>query len=83
LNSTARAQAILDRLKATKEYVSPAELASLHVGLGDKDGAMASLETAYAAHDLQLQNLKVDPTLDSLHSDPRFRDLLKRVGLTS
>ena len=47
-------QAILDKLKATKEYVSPAELAILHVGLGDKEGAFASLEKAYAA-----QNRKV------------------------
>ena len=77
------AQAILDRLKTTKEYVSPAELAILHAGLGDKEGALASLERAYAAHDLQLQYLKVEPRYDSLRSDPRFQDLLRRVGLTS
>ena len=77
------AQAILDRLKTTKEYVSPAELAILHVGLGDKEGAFASLERAYAAHDLQLQYLKVEQRYDSLRSDPRFQDLLRRVGLNS
>jgi eukaryotic-like serine/threonine-protein kinase len=72
---------ILERLKTTKAYVSPAEFAVLQVGLGDKEGAIASLEKAYAAHDLQLQFLKVDPDYDSLRTDPRFIDLLRRVGL--
>jgi len=75
------AQAVLDRLKNTKEYVSPAELAILFVGLGDKEGAIASLEKAYAAHDVQMQFLKVDPNYDSLRSDPRFVDLMRKVGL--
>ena len=75
------ARSILDKLKTTKEYVSPAELASLYVGLGDKDLAIASLEKAYAAHDLQLQYLKVDPDMDSLRSDPRFAELMRKVGL--
>ncbi len=75
------AQAILDKLKTTKEYVSPAELAVLYFGLGDKEGALTSLERAYAAHDLQMQFLKIDPHYDSLRSDPRFQDLMRRVGL--
>jgi TolB-like protein/DNA-binding winged helix-turn-helix (wHTH) protein/Flp pilus assembly protein TadD len=75
------ARAILDKLKTTKEYVSPTELAVLYVGLGDNDGAIASLEKAYAAHDLQLQTLKVDPGLDRLRSDPRFQNLVRKVGL--
>ncbi|HUS09636.1 MAG TPA: hypothetical protein VMZ30_04145 [Pyrinomonadaceae bacterium] len=75
------AQAILAKLKSGKEYVSPAELAVLYVGLGDSEGALASLEKAYAEHDLQIGLLKVDPNLDSLRSDPRFQDLMRRVGL--
>jgi tetratricopeptide (TPR) repeat protein len=75
------AQAILDKLKSTKEYVSLAELATLYVGLGDKEGALASLEKAYAAHDPQMQYLKVDPHYDSLRSDPRFVELSRKVGL--
>ena len=75
------AQAILDKLKNTKDYVSPAELAVLYVGLGDKEGALASLEKAYAAHDVQLQWINIDPHLDSLRSDPRFQDLVRKVGL--
>ena len=75
------AQAIRDRLKATEEYVSPEELAGLYAMLGDKEGALAELEKAYATHDLQLQVLKIDLHLDSLRSDPRFQDLVRRVGL--
>jgi eukaryotic-like serine/threonine-protein kinase len=75
------ALALLNKLKTTKEYVSPAELAALYAGLGDKEQALASLEKAFAAHDLQLQFLKVAPNYDSLRSDPRFQDLMRRVGL--
>jgi TolB-like protein/DNA-binding winged helix-turn-helix (wHTH) protein/Tfp pilus assembly protein PilF len=79
----AEAQSILDRLRTTKEYVSPEELAGLHIAMGDREGAFALLEKAYAEHDLQLQFLKVDWRLDSLRSDPRFQDLMRRVGLNS
>ena len=75
------AQVILEKLKTTKEYVSPAEFAILQVGMGDNEGAIVSLEKAYAAHDLRLQFLKVDPDYDSLRNDPRFIDLMRRVGL--
>ena len=81
LGKKSEAQAILEDLKTTKEYVSPAELAILYLGLGDKEGAFASLEKAYAAHDVQLQYLKVDAHFDSLRSDPRFIELMRKVGL--
>jgi tetratricopeptide (TPR) repeat protein len=76
-----KALAILNKLKTTKEYVSPAELAILYTGLGDKEGAFQELERAYGAHDLQMQYLKVEPHYDSLRSDPRFTDLMRRVRL--
>ena len=72
---------ILDKLKTTDKYVSPTELAALYLALGDKEGAMALLEKAHAAHDLQLQVLKIDSFLDDLRPDPRFQDLVRRVGL--
>jgi TolB-like protein/Tfp pilus assembly protein PilF len=72
---------ILEKLKTTKEHVSPAELAVVHIGLGDKDAAMAALERSYQDRDLQLQYLKVEPHFDPLRSDPRFQDLVRRVGL--
>ena len=58
------ARSILDKLKTTKAYVSPTELATVYVGLGDKEGAIASMEKAYVAHDLQLQSLGADPSFD-------------------
>ena len=76
-----KAQAILKQLQTTKEYVSPGELAVLYGALGDKDAAFASLEKAYSEHDLQLQFLKVDPSYDRLRDDPRYQDLMRRVGL--
>jgi TolB-like protein/DNA-binding winged helix-turn-helix (wHTH) protein/Flp pilus assembly protein TadD len=77
------AQSLLQKLKTTKEYVSPTELASLYMGLGDKEAAMALLERAYSQRDLQLGHLKVDMHFDTLRSDPRFQDLMRRVGLKS
>ena len=77
------AQTILSELLQVKEeYVSPSELAILYAGLGDKEGAFAALERAYAAHDPQMQYLKVEPHYDSLRSDPRFPTLMQKVGLT-
>ena len=75
------ALAILNKLKTTKEYVSPAELAILYVGLGDKEAALESLERAYREHDPQMQYLKVDPHYNALRSEARFQDLMRRVGL--
>ena len=72
---------ILKEMQTTKEYVSPAELAILYAGLDDKEQAFAALERAYAAHDFQLQYLKNEASYDSLRSDPRFADLIRRVGL--
>lgn len=77
-----KAQQILKRLQTTDEYVSPGELAVLYTALGERDQAFASLEKAYASHDLQLGNLRVDASFDSLREDPRFKDLMRRVGLT-
>ena len=76
-----KAQAILKRLQTTKEYVSPGELAALYAALGEREQAFASLEKAYAVRDPQLQYLGVDRSFDPLRSDPRFADLVRRVGL--
>jgi tetratricopeptide (TPR) repeat protein len=77
-----KAQEILKQLQTTKEYVSPGELPVLYAALGEREQAFASFEKAYAAHDLQLQYLGWDPSFDSLREDPRFKDLMRRVGLT-
>jgi TolB-like protein/Tfp pilus assembly protein PilF len=62
-------------------YVSSYLIASIYAGLGDKDKAFASLEKAYEDRSWYMTHLKLDPELESLHSDPRFADLVRRVGL--
>jgi TolB-like protein/DNA-binding winged helix-turn-helix (wHTH) protein len=52
-----------------------------YIGVGDKDQAFAWLDKSVAAHSPGLATLKVDPMFDPLRSDPRFDDLLRRVGL--
>ena len=75
------AQTILRELQKSKQYVSPAELAILYAGLSEKDQAFLSLERAYEVHDVQLQYLNADSHFDSLRSDPRFADLIRRMRL--
>jgi TolB-like protein/Tfp pilus assembly protein PilF len=57
------------------------EIALVYAGLGEKDEAFAWLEKSFAARDKGLTYLKIDPCLDPLRPDPRFQDLVKRVGL--
>jgi len=52
----------------------------VYAGLGDKDQALASLEKAYEARSWYVTWLKVEPALDSLRDDLRFKDLVRRVG---
>lgn len=61
---------------------SPYYLAIVYVGLRDKDQAFIWLDQAYREHSRPLASgLKVNPTWESLHSDRRFTDLLRRIGL--
>lgn len=76
------AAAILDKLQQTKEYVSPTELAVAYVGLGDKEAALTSLEKGLAAHDPQMGLLKVEAHFDSLRSEPRFHELIRKLRLS-
>ncbi|MCA1639595.1 MAG: hypothetical protein LC768_14900, partial [Acidobacteria bacterium] len=76
-----KALEILKQLETGKESSESGELPVLYVALGEREKAFASFEKAYAARDLQLQFLKVESNFDSLRDDPRFQDLLRRVGL--
>jgi TolB-like protein/Tfp pilus assembly protein PilF len=68
---------------AGTESVSTYFLAPIHAALGDRDAAFAALEEAFTERDFFLPRLNVDPFLDSLHDDPRFADLVRRIGLKS
>lgn len=56
-------------------------LAQVNARLGNRDEAFRWLEKAYDERSGWITKLKVDPELESLHSDPRFQDLLRRIGL--
>jgi eukaryotic-like serine/threonine-protein kinase len=56
-------------------------IATIYAALGDKEQAFAQLEQAYRQREFFLDFVKGDPELDSLHSDPRFQDLLGRMKL--
>jgi TolB-like protein/DNA-binding winged helix-turn-helix (wHTH) protein/Flp pilus assembly protein TadD len=64
-----------------QRYVTPAAVANVYIGLGDKDRAFVWLEKAYEERSNYLAYLTVFPIVDPLRSDPRFTDLVKRVGL--
>jgi DNA-binding winged helix-turn-helix (wHTH) protein/TolB-like protein len=63
------------------EYKSPIEIAEVYVGLGDRDRAFAWLEKAYNHRVSRVTNINVEPGFDPIRDDPRFDDLLKRIGL--
>ncbi len=55
-------------------------LALVHIGLGDIEKAFELLEEGYAQRDSNLLYLQCEPAFDSLRSDPRFQDLVSRMG---
>jgi TolB-like protein/Tfp pilus assembly protein PilF len=74
---------ILGELKerASQTYVQPIWIAVIHAALGEKDEALAWLEKGYEDRSGWLIYLKVDPMFAPLRADPRFADLVRRVGL--
>jgi TolB-like protein/DNA-binding winged helix-turn-helix (wHTH) protein/Tfp pilus assembly protein PilF len=74
---------LLAELKRRKQagYVPAAAFVNAYLGLGDYDQAFAWLEQAYQEQSSILLWLKVHPFFDPLRGDPRFADLLRRVGL--
>src|SRR5262249_51757143 len=76
------AREILGELEETAKvrYVSPYDIATVYAALGEKDQAFNWLHKAYDERSDWLAYLKVNPVFDNLRSDPRFIDLLRRVG---
>jgi TolB-like protein/DNA-binding winged helix-turn-helix (wHTH) protein/Flp pilus assembly protein TadD len=64
-----------------KRYVSPYGVAQIYATLNDKEQTYKWLETAYGDRAVWMSYLAVDPVFDSIRSEERFRDLLRRVGL--
>lgn len=77
------ANRILESLKERqqREYVPAFSIALIYVGLGQTDPAFEWLEKALDERSSWLGSLKIEPMLDVLRADPRFDELLKRIGL--
>lgn len=64
-----------------QHYVSSFDMATVFAGLGDRDKAFRCLEKAYGERESQLPFLNVSRRLDPLRADPRWQDLLRRIGM--
>ena len=68
--------------KRIDDYVSPVELATLEVALGHNDSALDWMEEAYRERRGWLAYLNVHPVVDPLRNEPRFSELVERMGLS-
>jgi len=66
---------------AKGEEVSSFFMAEIYANLGDKGEALKWLEKAVEERDVEIDLIKVYPAFDNLRSEPRFQDLLRRIGL--
>ncbi len=86
LGQKAKARDLLLELEAESERLHTGQLllgiAQVHATLGEKDEAFTWLEKAFQNRDGGLTLIKVVPYFDSLHGDPRFSDLIRRIGLS-
>jgi DNA-binding winged helix-turn-helix (wHTH) protein/tetratricopeptide (TPR) repeat protein len=79
-----KADQLLDELKKLRKphYVSPFYIALIYGAKGESDAAFKWMEKAWENRDPWLVLLKSEPRVDALRKDPRFKDILKRIGLT-
>ena len=79
------ARAVVARLEqlATVQPVAPTEFAQVYAGLAEIDRAFAALERAHEARTGELVFVALEPMFQLLHDDPRFGDLLDRMGLAA
>lgn len=82
---TSEASQILNDLKdpAQHEYVSPFHVAIVYEGLGDHEAALNWLDKAYDQRESSLAGIMITPQFNSLHTHPRFRKLVEKMGLTT
>ena len=80
---SSEAEAILGKFRELEktEPVDAYSLVSIYIALGDKERAFAALEKSFEQRSFYLPYLQVDPFMDPLRDDPRFKSLVKRVGL--
>jgi len=76
-----QARKAIEQLNHFQAYVPPCSLAWVYLALGDNNTALDFLEKAYQERSGCVSSLKVFPEWDPLRSNPRFIELLKKVGL--
>ena len=76
------ARALIEELRqlSTRRFVPPYHIALIYNGLGETDEALAWLEKSYQQRDPKMTFLKVEPKWNNLRDDPRFQELLRKVG---
>ena len=79
----AEARAVLDEVLklSTTQYIPPYHLALLYAGLGERDQAIAWLQRGFQQREPLLVFLNVEPKWAGLRADPRFKELVKKIGL--
>ena len=75
------AEAVLARLRGM-EHVDPYHVAPLYAAMGDRDAALQALEDAYQRRSMLLPFAAIEPAFRDLREEPRFRDIIRRMGLT-
>ena len=77
------ARTLLNELKqaSKQEYIPGSSIAFIYAGLGEKDQAFLWLDKGYEQRSFQMQWINLDPRWDTLRSDPRFGDLMGRMGV--
>ncbi|TAJ77641.1 tetratricopeptide repeat protein, partial [bacterium] len=83
LGRKGEAKKLIEQLKdlSTRGYLTTYNIAVIYTGLGENDSALEWLERAYKERASAIVFLKVNPEFDSLRSHPRFRELMRRMGL--
>src|SRR5436305_3956529 len=66
---------------AKRGYVSSYNMSEIYARLEQKQEALSALERAYSERDSNLTNMKIEPAFDGVRSDPRFQELLRRLGM--
>ena len=77
------AQKAFDELLALskRRYVSPGQIAIIHIARGEKDKAFERLEEANRVYDHNIMRVKIERRFDPIRSDPRFEDFVRRIGI--
>ena len=68
--------------KVRREYVPPLALAMAHMAVGDRDGTFAWLDKMYQERAPWLIFMNEHPRYDTLRGDPRWHELMRKIGFT-